>query len=490
MFASAAVTRGRSRPSRRAVTVAVLLAAVGYAILLTLLSWKRHHDFHSGYDLAIFTQLTWLLGHGLDPFSTVRGRPMLGDHFQPGLALLAPLGDVPGGPALLLAAQSTALAATAPLLFAVARARGARDAVAAAVAIVWLASPLTHSANLFDFHPETFVPALLAAGALGLERERTSLFLVTAVVACSLKEDVSLVYLAWGVLLTASPRRRLGLAVAVGAAAWFVLATRVGIDAFGGSLDYYSHRFGGGNSASVGSVARDLVLHPLRELGAVTTTLNAKMVLALVASTAGLCLFAPRILALAILPVAVNILSRYPQQHYLTLQYHIVPAGICALAGAYGAARLRIRVRAQTVAAAVAAVVVADVVLSPATGVARGNYAQPGPVDGQAASARRAALALVPSQAAVAAQFDVVAQLAQRRLVYVLPQPFLFLPHEGDTWSRRELARRAKSVRWVLLDDGSSYPGEPGQLKLVRRRLPTLGFRTVFARDGVTLLRR
>src|SRR4029453_6256085 len=66
----------------------------GAAIFATLLSLEAIHDhstYHTGFDTAVYDQLLWLLAHGQDPFSTVVSRPMLADHFQPGLVLLTPL---------------------------------------------------------------------------------------------------------------------------------------------------------------------------------------------------------------------------------------------------------------------------------------------------------------------------------------------------------------------------------------------------------------
>ena len=103
---------------------------------------------------------------------------------------------------------------------------------------------------------------------------------------------VSLVLLAWGVLLALQGRRRFGLGVVAGAAAWFVLATQVAIPAFGGNLDFYSERFGGDRGASLGSVFVSFVTDPLTTLGDAATAANAKVLLSLVLVTAGLALLA------------------------------------------------------------------------------------------------------------------------------------------------------------------------------------------------------
>ena len=467
------------------------LCAIAYAVALTALSVERLHAFHAGYDLAIFDQLTWLLGHFHDPFSTVRGRGMLADHFEPGLALFAPLGALSSGPWLLLAAQSLGLAAAAPVLYAIARARGGDPLVAAGIALVWLASPLTQATNLDDFHPEAFVPVLFALSMLGLARSSTLLFVLSAMLAASLKEDVALTYAALGIGIVLVGRARFGVAVAVGGLIWHALAF-LGIELAGGSLAYYSHRYGGGPGGSVGQVLHDLVRHPIRALGTVSLRLNAKMVFALVGSTLGVCLLAPTILLAAIPSVADNILSRYPNQHYLTGQYHIVPAGICAAAAAWAAPRLpalRGRRRPAAVAVTCAACVV-FLVFSPGLDVLLGRYSDPPHDAAGVAAARRAALRLVPRGAPVAVQLDAIAHVAERRLVYLFPEPFVRVTVDGEYWSALELHRRVARVRYVLLDDTGIWPGTTDQARRARVQMGGLGFHLVFAREGVRLYRR
>jgi uncharacterized membrane protein len=479
---------------RRAAAV-VWLAAGVYALLLSLASLERHHHFGSGYDIAIFDQAVWLFGHLHDPFLTVRGESLLADHFQPGVALFAPVGALSLGPWLLLVLQSVALALVAPLLFTLARRRGAGDVLAAVVAVAWLCSPLTQSVNLFEWHPEAFAPLLLAAGAVALERGRIPLFLVAAALSMSLKEDITLVYVVWGVVLFAQGRRRLGAGLALGSIVWFALAVTVAIHAFGGSLDFYSHRFGGSDSATVATVLRDLVVHPVASLRFVATVTDGKMILALVGSTLGLCLLGPEILLLAVPTVAANLLSRYQAQHTLIYQYHVVPAGVCALAAAYGAARLPrvrfLRFDRRALAGLALAGIAVELAFTPAYGALTRDWSAEPQNRGGQEQARRAALTLIPGGAAVAAEIDAIAHLAERRRVYQLPEPFLYVQGHGETWSRSDLVRRQRAVNWVLLDGtGASSPEQAAQIVQVRAMLPRLGFRVVFERAGVELLRR
>ena len=464
-----------------------IAAAAGYAAVLSAATIDKHDRFASGgYDLGIFSQAVWLLAHGHAPFSTIRGRNLFADHFEPGLALLAPLGRL-GLPEALLVLQATVLAAVAPVLYLLAHRRGARQPLALAVALLWLASPLTQWPNLFDYHPETTVPLLIVLGALLLERDQVVLFLVTAVLASSFKEDVPLVYLMWGLVLAFGGRRRLGLGLAAGAAAWTVLAFAVAIPAAGGSLAFYSKRFAGDRGSSVGDVFHGLLVHPIAGIETASTTANAKILIALVVCSGGLAFLAPRFLLLALPGVAADILSAYSYQHDLHFQYQLIPAACFAVASAYGAGVLSER-RSTRVTTWVSAVLIGGaalvtIVASPALKELR----KPEP---PGAAARRQALALIPSGSSVAAAPDLAAHVALRRNVYQLPEPFIRVAGNGEYWSSAELRRRAASVTYVIDDDAHLDPGAAALTARMRRVLPRLGFRRVFARDGVRLWTR
>ena len=74
----------------------VVVGAGVYALVLSTVSVAKYVTFTTEWDHAIFTQYLWLLAHGASPLNTLNGRFLLGDHVEPGLALLAPLGFVGG----------------------------------------------------------------------------------------------------------------------------------------------------------------------------------------------------------------------------------------------------------------------------------------------------------------------------------------------------------------------------------------------------------
>ncbi len=133
--------------------VAVWIGTVAYAVLLSLETIADHNAFRTGVDLAFYDQLLWLLSDGHEPFSTVVSRPLLADHFQPGLLLLTPIYWLGLGVPGIFTAQ--AIGSLSPLRRCLPwRERPERPpAVASIPAFLWLACPWVATVNLFEFHP-------------------------------------------------------------------------------------------------------------------------------------------------------------------------------------------------------------------------------------------------------------------------------------------------------------------------------------------------
>src|SRR5215212_2410264 len=90
------------------VTGLVALFAAAY----TLYGIFRHRHFaSSAYDLGIYDQAVWHLSRFETPASSIRGYShMFGDHFNPVMALFAPLYWIVSSPETLIVAQAVLLA--------------------------------------------------------------------------------------------------------------------------------------------------------------------------------------------------------------------------------------------------------------------------------------------------------------------------------------------------------------------------------------------
>jgi uncharacterized membrane protein len=122
--------------------------------------------------------------------------PAFWDHFNPGLALLAPLWGMWPDPRLFVLIQAICLAAPALIVFGIARQLGAGSAAAATWAVAYLVFPAVGQLNLnysYGWHPVSLALPLLFLAVWALLRSRRILALLAALLACSFQEDIIVV---------------------------------------------------------------------------------------------------------------------------------------------------------------------------------------------------------------------------------------------------------------------------------------------------------
>jgi len=480
------LTAGRRVPAllrERAAPLTVWLAAFVYVVVLSSESISSHRAFVTGFDTALYDQLLWLLANGHEPFSTIVSKPLLADHFQPGLALYTPLYWAGAGVPVLLVVQSAALASAGPALYALARAAGARPALAAVPALLWLGCPFVARLNLAEFRPTAFVSVLIVLSVLGAVQGRLWLLGATAVVALGMKEDVAFVYLVLGAVLAFQGKRKLGGVVSAVSAAWAVVAWLV-VRSGGGSLDAFGRRFAGDRGDSVPDALVWMLQHPLAAVGDIARESLFYLVL-LVVATGGLALLAPLWLLLAFPIAAHNALSAYEPQHLLSFHYHQLPLTGLFVAAALGVRRLESRGRARR------AVFGAGIALAAVLAVAAGGWAHAHPTEGirLPRERTRAALAAIPADASVAASPHLLPHVSQRVEVYTLPEPFI--PFDfGSPLSQSEFTERARGVDYVAYRENDLPVEYPGTTEALLAMLEREGFVEIVREGRVTIFRR
>jgi uncharacterized membrane protein len=195
------------------------VAAAGLFVVYTTLSVLRHRALEtSGFDLGIFEQEVRSYADGRWPTSTLKGPgfPLLGDHFSPITATIAPLYRLVPSPVTLLVVQAALLAiAVYPLArWAYQRSGWALSAtVATGYGLSWGIAQTVG----FDFHEVAFAVPLLAFSAVALGEGRLRAAVWWAVPLALVKEDLGLTIAVLGLLVAWRGERRLGrLTAAVG----------------------------------------------------------------------------------------------------------------------------------------------------------------------------------------------------------------------------------------------------------------------------------
>jgi uncharacterized membrane protein len=177
------------------------------------LAWLTHARFGTfGFDLGIFDQAVWLLSRFQDPFVTIRGLPLFGDHASYILLLVAPLYWLWADPRLLLLLQVVCLAVPAVSVYLIGARRLGSPLAGLAMAASYLAFPALQWAAIWHFHPETLAAGFLGLAALAADRQRWRQMAIWLALALLCKEDVGLVVAGFGALLGSPVRLRLAAA--------------------------------------------------------------------------------------------------------------------------------------------------------------------------------------------------------------------------------------------------------------------------------------
>lgn len=227
----------------------------------------------SSWDLGIFTEAVKQYAHVHAPIVNIRGpgTNLLGDHFSPAIAVLAPFFRVFPSAATLLVAQALLTAAS---VFPIAQlageklGRGQARAIAVAYGCSWGLQQMIN----FDFHEIAIAVPLLAFSLSALVRGRLRAAVLWALPLVFVKEDQGFTVAAIGVYLVFSAlvgktvdrdRLKAGQFLMVWGLAWSFVAIAIIIPHFNAAHLYSYWNDGGafapGGSPSAGAVFRQLL---------------------------------------------------------------------------------------------------------------------------------------------------------------------------------------------------------------------------------------
>jgi uncharacterized membrane protein len=361
---------GERAGGRRPAHVVAVAALTGCAAAFySVFALGFYHTFQtSSYDLVIFDQAVRSYAHFHPGVSVVKGIhnffgpnfSVLGDHWSPILAVLAPLYWIHGSPVTLLVAQAVLFALAIPPLWVFTRrafggggageggngGRGGGKAVIAAylVCVAYALSWPIASALAFDFHEVAFAPVLTAVALERLQAGRLRAALIALGALLLVKEDMGLLVAGIGIYLALSRprvvRRQLtvGAALVVAGLAATVISTYVLIPAFGGRASYYWAYSALGPHAP--QAAWHLITHPSSLKLLVTPEVKLQTMLWLFGAFCFLSLRSP--LALAAVPLLLErmLANTFPNWWVTSYQYNAYLVVILVFAAVDGAARL------------------------------------------------------------------------------------------------------------------------------------------------------
>jgi uncharacterized membrane protein len=468
---------------RTFLAAATAAFAAGFGALAVL----QQRAFETGrFDVGNLTQAVWSTAHGdLLEATSLTGRQIsrLGAHFDPLLALFAPLWWLWPDPSLLLVAQAAGVAAGSLPVFRLARRHLGSDTAALGFALVYLLYPATQWLVLDDVHTVAFATPLLLFAFDYLDRDRLVPFAIAAGLACLTKEHVGVTVAMLGVWYGLSRgRRRTGAIVAVAGVLVAAIATTVIVPHFHpGEGSPFAGRYAGAGGTPTG-ILENAVTDPGLVIREATQGRDLGYLLDLLLPLAALPLLAPLAALTALPEIAANVLSETRTQ--TSIHFHYTATAIPGLVAAaiFGAARIRPHLGRWSHRLPHAAVVVALL-----AGVAYGplplwrhvplgeHVGARDHIQSRRDRAARRALALIPPGAPVSATNTLGAHLSERRRVFSFPV--------------------LGEARWLAVDskrlsyrDAAVAPLRGA--RALRRIRGNPAWETIYSEEGILVLRR
>ncbi|URM90831.1 DUF2079 domain-containing protein [Streptomyces sp. MRC013] len=417
---------------------------------------REHQRFGTtGYDLGIFGQGVRAYAELRTPASEIRtataptafsgeAYPLLGDHFHPILALLAPLYLLAPRVESLLLAQAALVAGSAYVMANAAGRHLGRPWAALSLGLAYGFSWGLQELIAFDFHEVAFAVPLLALACSAYLDGRWVAAAWWASGLLLVKEDLGLTAAVLGVLLLRH-HRRAGLALCVGATAATGLVTLVVVPALApdGRYGYLNQQY------------------PYGLLDG--WSVKSQTLVALLAVTAGLVLRSP--LGLLTLPTLLwRLTSPNPAYWDAALHYSAVlmPIAFAALVDA-------LRKDARLPLLIPLAVMVLMLPAKPLGDLATPDFRRVSPRE----AAARAAVDRVPTGVRVAASNSLAPHLIDRTRTYL---------------AVRRVLQEHTDIDWIAVDVREPFPA--GEAAAVVRIAEARGWARVHSDGDMVVLRR
>lgn len=426
-------------------------------VVVTVLKLNQHAAFQTqAYDLGLFANVVWNTSRGRWFLNGLRGSCVLGDHFSPLLAALAPCFWFWEDARVLLVVQSAALAAALPAAYLLGR-RSTGRAGGGILLAVWLGFlPFLHRVSAYDFHETSLGIPLILWMLVAREQGRDRVFWALAAALLLLREDYGLFLSglggAW--LLSEGPgARRTAWALAIGGAVWTAIVLLGVMPLFRGGGQSLAFSYGN-LGRTPPEVATGLLKPSVWRALARGWELRGGSLLEVLAWSGGMTLLVPRLAPAWLVPLALQLVSGREGQVRLQAHYSAAVIPFLAYAAARGLGVLSSRPwmvprRGRLFSLLGGAAVTGGLVFMPR------YYRQP-PTE-----RLRAVIALrrVPPDASVQASADLLPHLCLRRTILLAPDarrtewvaldraPFGFLPPPDlaatlDRFAERNAASR------------------------------------------------
>ncbi len=240
-----------AKPKRLLWIIFILSAVSG-----TISSWTLHYVFHTGFDMAIFTQAIWNTTQGNWLYSSIKGGIcLLGDHFSPILFLFAlPYAIWPDPKCLLLLQACLASSCVFPI-YRIAEKRLNRSSLALIFPLAFALYLPLRNAVRFDFHPEIVTLPLWFWAFERLLHEKWKMVSFLLLLGLLSKENAAGLTFAFGTWALIHQKLKFGISWMLFSLAYLWITTNFLIPCFSHQpYFYWSGNFGAWKNQGVSAV--------------------------------------------------------------------------------------------------------------------------------------------------------------------------------------------------------------------------------------------
>jgi uncharacterized membrane protein len=206
----------------------ILIGIIIYIVIVFSSLIIKYNNFeYNGLDLAIFNQVFFNSSQGNLFQFTIHPHSYLGDHFTPFLLLILPLYALFQSPLTLLLLQTIIIALCTIPIYLLAK-HNLNKTWALILPILWLINPLVINMNFFEFHLLPFATFFLLFTIYFYQKKNWPLFIIFSLLALTVREDVFLVIIMFGILALIEKRKiKWILSPILLSITWFVLAQAI-----------------------------------------------------------------------------------------------------------------------------------------------------------------------------------------------------------------------------------------------------------------------
>lgn len=213
--------------SKKSYLIVIAAMILYFAVFSYISVWKYQTFQYNAMDLAIINQVFYNSAQGDWFASSIHPENYLGDHVPIILFLLLPIYFLFQSPVTLLILQTAILALTAWPLYLISK-KVLNKNWAIFVSLAWLLNPFVHNINLFEFHFLPFALIFILFAFYFFQVKKFIPFILCALLAMLVREDVALVIFFFSVLAFIEKRNiKWIVAPLIGSVIYFLAAMKI-----------------------------------------------------------------------------------------------------------------------------------------------------------------------------------------------------------------------------------------------------------------------